>query len=232
MGHNRAGERRKRRLRRHRKSKQSRPYKPPLLPIDADANLYVPLRRQTSDRRFSRILERFWEELPAAPKKVMPDFWNANGGERWTASWGPLISLSKDWPTRSLGTAASMDRRDDRFNLRFCIKYFELMPGDVAVVWVAHEFAHVYQLAMGTLDTHQPLTREEVIAHFERDFEDTYEGAQGYLRPETLEGALEDVAHKYHPVEIEAEQIIRSWGFDPDLLEEWRQRVGVHVDAN
>jgi hypothetical protein len=202
-----------------------------LLTVDADARLYLPLLRQTSDRRFSRVLQQFWRALPDAAKTVMTGYWNFNDGERCVVPWGPLVELLKDWPRRAgSGSMACMQRRGERFALAFCLKYFELMPDDVAVVWVAHEFSHVYQLATGTLDTHQPLTRQEVIAHFERDFGDTYERARGYLLPETLKGALDDVGHKYHPVEIEAEQIVRSWDFDADLLEEWRKRVGVRVE--
>ncbi len=194
-------------------------------PIDDDAKLHVHSAIRSSLPRFERLFHRFWGSVPDDRKAVMVTYWL--DPKHRMSEHGPGVFLLYDWAGRAPNCMSTMqDKETGEFRVLIHRRPFNAMPDDIAVILIAHEFAHVYQLATGTLYSHQLLSREEAIELFETEYGEPYPDAQKWMKAAIVEAAIEDIIYRHSKKESEAHQIATSWGFDIHALDLWADEWG------
>ncbi len=173
------------------------------LPLDEQSRLLLPVQLPEDDPVLWTFVEAFhetWDHVPSSAKAEIIHHWLHDQAAESIDPWSPRLDLLPDFKVSDtdgwgseVGVFASC--RGDGHILSFCadLLYDQSMSSIVCII--AHELAHVWQIATGCVDI---LLIEDGTA-FERDAGDI---------AFTDRWAIED----------DANDLIAAWGFDPSNL--------------
>jgi hypothetical protein len=169
------------------------------LPLLPRHNIYLAVSKGDAPR-FARNFRATWKRIPLGPRRRMLAYWKDPGTLAPGVVLPPMIELANPlfMGRREFGVCGVMGCK-----LQFNAKYFDRMPDDVAQDVIAHELAHAYQGAQGI--------------HMVREYRD---GSALFVQDgEPWGGRLE--------IEMDADDHIEGWGFDPESVDRWSLDVGI-----
>ena len=193
--------------------------------IQASSQLYVSVRSDGDPEHFACVFRDTWKRVPLYARRAMVAYWRKGQGK---ASWNPSIRLANGWPgwkRRGYG-----DCSREGHQLRFFAPTAEIMPNPVLSIVIAHELAHVYQLAEGTeggnweeedqLDIDDPLTEDVALKFLATHTKTPPEQVKADLQAKGVD-AVKYVSRLFSYSEAEVDETLLNWGFDVDALTQW-----------
>ncbi len=147
-----------------------------------------------------------WRRIPLRARRRWLKFWRTEDSMKSLVPFSPHIELIEDWSHDGKKPPFGVVSRDGHM-LRFCSKYFDQMPDNVACDVIAHELAHVSQNVSGS----QIRVADNGSIYFE--YPDGYKSTLG-------------------EEEEEADSRMDWWGFDPESVDRWALEAGITKTTN
>jgi hypothetical protein len=153
--------------------------------------------REGDPNRFAKLFLATWHRLPSKDRRLIMGWWGRQtlghhlDGRQVTIGPGATVLLGDELRNQDRGRLA--DTVGSGHTLRFDSNAVAQMPDNVVQDLVAHELAHVVQLALGF---------KKVVDQ---------DGIESWRKDGRYWGTVDDL-------EREADEMIDRWGFDPGSL--------------